>query len=136
MGQMNDKTRKENLQLFGIAVDLSEKARQQEQFEEKIALDRGNADRMYNLEVEKYNDLKARAAATNLSFDEVLAQQVLSGAITPAMEKVLKLKHGSEEGGGKPFQDALNKVTPGTIQDGYKFKGGDPSVESNWEKVK
>lgn len=25
---------------------------------------------------------------------------------------------------------------PGAVQDGYKFKGGDPSQQSNWEKVK
>jgi len=23
----------------------------------------------------------------------------------------------------------------GTVKDGYRFKGGDPNVEENWEKV-
>ena len=92
---------------LALTVDMANTGIQAEQFEKKLSLEETNANRMYNLEVEKYNDLKARAAATNLSFDEVLAQQVLSGAITPAMEKVLKLKHGSEEGGGGPFEKPL-----------------------------
>jgi hypothetical protein len=92
---------------LALTVDMANTGIQAEQFEKKLSFEETNANRMYNLEVEKYNDLKARAAATNLSFDEVLAQQVLSGAITPAMEKVLKLKHGSEEGGGGPFEKPL-----------------------------
>jgi hypothetical protein len=39
MGQINDKSRKENLQLFGLAVELEKEGRQQVQFERKLDLD-------------------------------------------------------------------------------------------------
>jgi hypothetical protein len=134
MGDINDKSKKENLQLYGIAVNTVNSGMQQKQFEKKLELDErqlGIAERKLDAEI-----AAAKAAGKSISVDEVLAQQILSGAITPTMAQVLKLKHGSEEGGGKPFQDELDKVLPGTVQDGYKFKGGDPSVKDNWEKVK
>ncbi len=39
MGDINDKSRKENLQLYGIAVDIAKEGMQQEQFEKKMELD-------------------------------------------------------------------------------------------------
>jgi hypothetical protein len=39
MGDINGLKRKENLQLFGLAVELDKEGRQQEQFEKKIGLD-------------------------------------------------------------------------------------------------
>jgi hypothetical protein len=39
MGDINDKSRKENLQLYGIAVDIAKEGMQQEQFEKKLDLD-------------------------------------------------------------------------------------------------
>ena len=39
MGDINDKSRKENLQLFGMAVELGKEGLQQEQFEKKLELD-------------------------------------------------------------------------------------------------
>jgi hypothetical protein len=36
-------------------------------------------------------------------------------------------------GGGQPA--APSGPQPGTVQDGYRFKGGDPADASNWEKV-
>jgi hypothetical protein len=36
MGQMNDKTRKENLELLGVAIDMSNTGMKQEQFEEEL----------------------------------------------------------------------------------------------------
>ena len=34
-----------------------------------------------------------------------------------------------------PLRDVL-KLEPGTIDNGYRFKGGDPAKKENWEKVK
>jgi hypothetical protein len=39
MGDINDKSRKENLQLYGIAVDTAKEGIQQKQFEKKLELD-------------------------------------------------------------------------------------------------
>ena len=93
---------------LALTVDMANSGMQAEQFEKKLSLEETNANRQYNLEVMKYNDLKARAAASNISFDELLAAQVMSGAITPAMEKALKLRRGGEEGGGGPFEKPLD----------------------------
>jgi hypothetical protein len=93
---------------LALTVDMANSGMQAEQFEKKLSLEETNANRQYNLEVMKYNDLKARAAASNISFDELLAAQVMSGAITPAMEKALKLRRGGEEAGAGPFDKPLD----------------------------
>jgi hypothetical protein len=36
--------------------------------------------------------------------------------------------------GGQGMAAATNAPKPGMVQDGYRFKGGDPSNQANWEK--
>jgi len=55
--------------------------------------------------------------------------------------KNFSLAYGPEKGPGKSIpgvQDAKASSGPqaGAVEDGYKFKGGDPKDPSNWEKVK
>jgi hypothetical protein len=48
----------------------------------------------------------------------------------------IKSAQGRQRGGATPVAPAAPAApVAGTIQDGYRFKGGDPSVESNWEKL-
>jgi hypothetical protein len=98
MGAINDKSRKENLQLYGIAQDTVNSGMQQKQFEQKLELD----ERQVQLAEDKLNAeiAAARLRGDNISVDEVLAQQILSGEITPAMEKVLLLRRGGADTGG------------------------------------
>ena len=95
MGDINGLKRKENLQLFGMAVELDKEGRQQEQFEQKIGLDERQldlAERKLNAEI-----AAAKAGGNSISVDEVLAQQILSGVITPAMAEALLLKRGGAD---------------------------------------
>lgn len=106
MGQLNDKSRKENLQLFGIAVELQKEGMQQKQFEQKLGLDKRQLDLT---ELRLNAELAAaKASGKNISFDELLAAQVMSGAISPAMKEALQLKRGGEGGEGGPFDKPLD----------------------------
>jgi hypothetical protein len=91
-----------------MAVELSKEGVQQEQFEQKLKLD----ERQVRLAENKLNAeiAAAKASGRNVSFDEVLAAQVMSGVISPAMEQALKLKRGGGEGDGEagPFDGKLN----------------------------
>lgn len=142
MAEINGLKRKENLQLFGMAVELGKEGAQQEQFEQKLKLD----ERQVQIAEKK---LKEEIRIAGLTKPEDINDRVTRYLLeyapgTPqheAAKRVYEAKRpASSEGGAKPFQEALDAqkgaVAPGTIQDGYKFKGGDPSVANNWEKVK
>jgi hypothetical protein len=111
MGDINDKSRKENLQLYGIAVDIAKEGMQQEQFEKKLELD----DRQLNLTERKINaEIEAmNAGGDRISFDELLAAQVMSGAISEPMAEALLLRRGGTEGGGQTVEDIRAKVQAG-----------------------
>jgi hypothetical protein len=96
MGDINDKSRKENLQLFGMAVELGKEGMQQEQFEKKLELDERQvqvAEDRLDAEI-----LAAKTAGDRISFDELLAAQVMSGVISEPMAKALLLRRGGAEG--------------------------------------
>jgi hypothetical protein len=44
-------------------------------------------------------------------------------------------QHLQQLGVGQPTAAAPKAPSVGTVSGGYRFKGGDPSVQSNWEKV-
>jgi hypothetical protein len=95
MGDINGLKRKENLQLFGLAVELDKEGRQQEQFEQKIGLDERQldlAERKLDAEI-----AAAKAGGNNISLDELLAAQVMSGKITEPMAEALLLRRGGAD---------------------------------------
>ena len=97
MGDINGLKRKENLQLFGLAVELDKEGRQQEQFEQKLGLDKRQldlAERKLDVEI-----AAAKAGGNNISLDELLAAQVMAGEISEPMAEALLLKRGGAEGG-------------------------------------
>jgi hypothetical protein len=110
MGDINGLKRKENLQLFGVAVELEKEGRQQEQFEQKLELD----ERQLNLTERKLDaEIKAmEAGGDRISFDELLAAQVMSGAISEPMAEALLLRRGGAEG-GPTIEDIRAKVEAG-----------------------
>lgn len=72
-----------------------------------------------------YNERKAYAELFNeLSNDQMFVEEekkgVFAGRLGIPKKKVFKL---------------VPRIKVGTIEDGYKFKGGDPGNSANWEKV-
>ena len=149
MSAMNGKKRSENLQLYGIAVDAVKTSIQQEQSEAKLALD----ERQVKVAEDRLKAEIDAAAKAGADPEKVAVSYILNyGEGTPqyeAAKRYYELRYG-ERGGGASGTDAKAKleelrgqqgggtegaVAPGTIQEGYRFKGGDPAVESNWEKV-
>jgi hypothetical protein len=55
-----------------------------------------------------------------------------AGGAIPELPRVLSQK---SSGGLIPEAQAAQGPKPGTIQGGYKFKGGDPANPTSWEKV-
>lgn len=92
MGEINGLKRKENLQLFGMAVELGKEGIQQEQFERKLEADetRSNLDRAAQLEGYK---ISAAGKTTDLES----ATQIIYESLVKSNAQGLLTK------GGKPF---------------------------------
>jgi len=58
---------------------------------------------------------------------------------TPEEKKAIKVKRAALmdklESFTNPKATTVGPPTPGTIKNGFRFKGGDPAVKENWEKV-
>jgi hypothetical protein len=111
MGAINDKSRKENLQLYGIAQDAVNSGMQQKQFDKKLELDErqlGIAERKLDAEIKAME-----AGGDRISFDELLAAQVMAGEISEPMAEALLLRRGGTEGGGQTIEDIRAKVQAG-----------------------
>lgn len=143
MQSMNGLKRKENRELLGIATDMAYKGMQQEQFEQKLALDERQVDlaeRRLNEEIEAAK--KAGADPEKLAVSYMLNYPETS-AEYQAAKRYYETRYGKQEGAQSNVDRVRELVEagggsgpkPGDIQDGYRFKGGDPSQESNWEKV-
>lgn len=76
----------------------------------------------------------------NASLDEIqqlinyrlMAFQEMSKGGGPLGNDYLKSSSGAAGWGGTTNPQS-NQVQPGTVMDGYRFKGGDPSQKDNWE---
>lgn len=135
MGDINDKSRKENLQLFGMAVELGKEGAQQEQFEQKLKLD----ERQVQIAEKK---LKEEIRIAGLTKPEDINDRVTRYLLeyapgTPqheAAKRVYEAKRpASSEGGAKPFQKALDE----DVQEGATAKdtSGKTIVFSNGQWV-
>ena len=126
MQAMNDKSRKENLELYGIAVDAAKTGISQEQFEQKLALD----ERQMDLAERKLNEEIAAAKAAGADPEKVAASYVLNFAEgTPEYEagrRYYALRYGKQEG-AKPnaadTRDRVNAIKAGGGEgDGTEFR--------------
>jgi hypothetical protein len=106
MGQMNDKKRKENLELLGVAVDMSNTGMKQEQFEKELQFRRseGALDRALQREIEKLR--AARIPSSDLE-TMIAIQRGGTPEEKAALIETLKLRqqYGNklEAGGFNPF---------------------------------
>ena len=75
--------------------------------------------------------------------DDVLNQAWSKGQIKAALEQIMRESEAAQKaigdtrnelrGGGQTTQSSVPAI--GSVMDGYRFKGGDPSSQSSWEKV-
>lgn len=111
------------IKLFGAGTGLSDadRAYAEKMAGGKIALDRKA--------LEKILDIQDRAARNVIKrFNKKVA----------GIKTDIPLEVEIDEINAAPASKPPAAKTPavGTVQDGYRFKGGDPAVEKNWEKVK
>jgi len=111
MVELGAKDRKEAIPLWNMATEAAKTNMQQQQFVARQALD----ERQLNLAERKLNaEIKAmNAGGDRISFDELLAAQVMSGAISEPMAEALLLRRGGTEGGGQTVEDIRAKVQAG-----------------------
>jgi hypothetical protein len=114
MGQMNDKNRKENLELLGVAVDMSNTGMKQEQFEEELRFRRseGELDRAAQIEAQKI------AAAGKTSDLESTAAIIFNGLLVSNKQGLLKKD-------GKPYKFADEALRVKAIHEAAKLLGKD-----------
>jgi hypothetical protein len=126
MQAMNDKSRKENRELLGVAIDMAKTGISQEQFEQKLALDA----RQIDLTERKLNEEIAAAKAAGADPEKVAASYVLNFAEgTPEYEagkRYYALRYGKQEG-AKPnaadTRDRVNAIKAGGGEgDGTEFR--------------
>lgn len=70
-------------------------------------------------------------------FDQILDPAWSQGQIEAALDQ-FKTTLGAERRGidkSRGLGEPQGAPQPGTVQDGYRFKGGDPAQEGNWERV-
>ena len=111
MVELGAKDRKEAIPLWNMATEAAKTNMLQQQFVVKQDLD----ERQLNLAERKLNaEIKAmNAGGDRISFDELLAAQVMSGAISEPMAEALLLRRGGTEGGGQTVEDIRAKVQAG-----------------------
>jgi hypothetical protein len=76
-------------------------------------------------DVQLYREMAGRIGDTTLPADQRLA----------AVRQVRALNEKYLGNQGRQSQPAKRSAIKGQVQDGYRFKGGDPSKQENWEKI-
>jgi hypothetical protein len=111
MVELGAKDRKDAIPLWNMATEAAKTNMSQQQFVEKQKLDVRQVDlaeRKLKFEIET-----ARAGGDRISFDELLAAQVMAGEISEPMAEALLLRRGGAEGGGQTKEDIRAKVQAG-----------------------
>jgi hypothetical protein len=69
--------------------------------------------------------LESRAGALEKQYKRVLKKDAGDNILFPESRETIKSIRGEQK----------NTLKEGTVEDGYKFKGGDPANSKNWEKI-
>lgn len=143
MVELGAKDRKEALEKFRLTQDVFQTQLAQRQFEKKLAVDERQVDiaeRRLNEEIRqaglaKPEDIKDRVIRYMIEYQPGTPQYI-------AAERYLKIINPPPASSGDAAANARAALDRGrgnppvgTIQEGFRFKGGDPANKANWEKV-
>ena len=139
MVELGAKDRKDAMDKFRMATDVLQTTIAQEQFGAKMALDERQvnlAERRLNEEIRQAGLAKPEEIRDRL---QRIAFEFAPG--TPEHEAAMRvLRVNSSPTTGLTAQQVVEQgrtgaPAVGTVQDGFKFKGGDPANPANWQKV-
>lgn len=97
-----------------------------------------------NVSNQEGKQLQASFAAIDRRQDAEDVKKALDTAISDVEGARVRMREAyndtysyrEQRGGGAPAPAAPKPPAVGTVQDGYRFKGGNPADQKNWEKVK
>ena len=137
MQAMNDKSRKENRELLGVAIDMAKTGMSQEQFEQKLALD----ERQVKLAEDKLDAEIDAAKKAGADPEKVAASYVLNFAEgTPQYEagkRYYDLRYGSREGRTSGPEDLRARIEAATKGEGGSggIKEGTRSADTKGKPI-
>lgn len=74
--------------------------------------------------IDQYGRGEISAADARSKISEIDKRSIMTPELKKALEGV----------GTKPAEDNIGSPAVGTVMDGYRFKGGDPADQNNWER--
>jgi hypothetical protein len=120
MGDINDKSKKENLQLLGIAVDMTNTGIKQNQFNQELGLKREELQmRQEEFNTRRYEaEQAAIAAGQKFDLDKYLTTELKAGGDRAENAKsYMALRYGDKGGEAGPFDEKLKGQEGATAKD-------------------
>jgi DNA invertase Pin-like site-specific DNA recombinase len=123
MGQMNDKTRRENLEVLGVAVDMANTGLKASQFEREFELKKSVSEQELNIARRQVKAAETAAANKGMDVGQTVFGMYMSGnpALKLAAEEWIKInKSPRDDAAARPFDEKLKGQTGAATEDPFK----------------